>query len=187
MKNTPKSRIINVSSCMYEYACYNSSDINRNNFPLYFDHIIYNNAKLFLIYMTLYMANRLKSFGTTVNCLHPGICVTKMSTVFTEGYIPFNAFTWKYILKPIFNFSGFKVSNYVIYVEEWFILFQTEEEASQTTIHLAVSGRVENVTGAYFSDCSKRDLVFKIEPEEIKDIWMQSVKLVGLQPEEILL
>lgn len=41
------------------------------------------------------------------------------------------------------------------------------------------------MTGKYFSDCKQQEIKADTNPEIIKKIWNQSVKLVQLLPEEI--
>lgn len=71
LKKSGPSRIVNVSSAAYVFGLIDFNDITKlpNYLPKMFD---YCNSKLLILYSTLAWAEKLKDYGVTVNCLHPG-------------------------------------------------------------------------------------------------------------------
>nr|CAD7394376.1 unnamed protein product [Timema cristinae] len=62
------------------------------------------------------------------------------------------------------------------------VVFQNPEEGAQTSIHLAVSEEVKNVTGKYFLDCKEYSLKEAVkDPAKGKKLWEKSEELVKLQ------
>ncbi len=75
IKNTPQSRIVNVSS----RAQSRSIDFDNLNGEKYYDsYNAYAVSKLENVLFTYHLANILKNEDTTVNCLHPGVVSTKL-------------------------------------------------------------------------------------------------------------
>ena len=93
---------------------------------------VYSKSKLANIYFTTELARRLEGTGVTANCLHPGTVATGFgrdgdaSGVFAFGLK---------LIKP-------------------FIL--SAEQGARTTIYLASSPEVANITGQYFVKCKAR-------------------------------
>ena len=84
----------------------------------------YNQAKLALLMWTYELAHRLEGTGVTVNALHPGVTATN----FVAGMAGPAALAMK-LGNP-------------------FLL--TPEQGAQTTLYLATSPEVDQVTGKYF-------------------------------------
>ncbi|MFP4691258.1 MAG: SDR family oxidoreductase [Bacteroidales bacterium] len=82
----------------------------------------YAQSKLANIFFTRKLARDLKGRGVTVNCLHPGVVETRLFDKMS------GLFRWL--------FGLFMIS---------------PEKGAQTSIYLAVSPEVEDVTGAYFA------------------------------------
>ncbi|XP_050343814.1 retinol dehydrogenase 11-like [Nymphalis io] len=152
-KSTP-SRIVNVSSMLYQFGRINFKDIESNRSLNAF--ATYCNAKLCTILMTVELHRRLQGTGVTVNCLHPGMVNTEMIDSVNIIFI-------KEILK-IFK-----------------IFFKTSWEGAQTTIYLSVSPDVENVSGCYFKDCRIANVKPKAQElvvaQKLWDISEKNVKL----------
>jgi short-subunit dehydrogenase len=75
-------------------------------------------SKLGIVLLTYKLAERLKGSGVTVNCLYPGVVITKLLRAGFGDY-----------------------------------LGSTPEEGARTSIYLASSPDLENVSGKYFESC----------------------------------
>jgi hypothetical protein len=102
----------------------------------------------------------LSLLDVTVNSLHPGAVGTNFlvnaNAAAEPLFRPFQMFT-----HPVFRIFKVRIwqnkasllffSPLIVKVDH--MSFQNAHEGAQTTIHLAVSDEVKNVTGKYFSDC----------------------------------
>ncbi|UCH59644.1 MAG: SDR family oxidoreductase, partial [Anaerolineales bacterium] len=86
-----------------------------------------NQAKLALILFTYELARRLEGTGVTVNCLHPGAVATDAP-----------------LKDP--NLSSFAKLMYRLVR----LFFLSPEKGAQTSIYLASSPEVEDISGKYF-------------------------------------
>nr|XP_022914552.1 retinol dehydrogenase 14-like [Onthophagus taurus] len=157
LKRSESARIINVASHMAKFAKIPKFQIDAypNDLIDNFAKIrLYANSKLCMIYFTSALAKKLKGNNITVNALHPGGVQTD---IFKR--LPFQMFI-KFITKT------------------WFM---TVEEGCRTSIYLATSNEVENVSGKMFDNCTEVDLEKYIKNWELEDIiWEQSEELVCL-------
>jgi len=117
----------------------------------------YGRSKLANILFTRALAKRLSGSGVTANALHPGIVAT--------GLGQNNPFA-RVIVRLIQGLRGIPVA-----------------EGARTTLYLATSDEVQNVTGEYFSECRPAPLL--TAPEAVDDstaeqLWRVSEELVGL-------
>ncbi|XP_052749303.1 retinol dehydrogenase 13-like [Galleria mellonella] len=159
LKSSAPSRIINVSSMIHKYAELDFDNLNMEKY--WSDYQVYANSKLFINLMTLELSNRLKGTDVTVNALHPGVAATNLFR-----NIP-NAFIRQLVERTL----GF--------------MFQTPWEASQTSIYLAVSPEVADVSGRYFSDCREKEPSKLSQNHELaKKLWIESEKLVKYSLQE---
>lgn len=138
------SRIVVVASGAHKVG-----KIHFANFNLMYGFNVikaYSQSKLANVLFTRELARRLKKYGITVNCCHPGAVATSMGIDRVSG--AFKLITG--FLKPF---------------------FLTPEEGAQTAIYLATSKEVEKVTGKYFykeqkaktsSAAKSRDLAEKL-------------------------
>ena len=134
LKRSAPSRIIVVASELYRLSSLNLENINpTTTFPAY----LYYVSKYADIVFTLELARRLKGTGVTANCLHPGMVDSGI---------------WKSVPAPLSWGLYLIVKGF----------FKTPEQGAQTTIHLAVSDEVSDVTGKYFLDCHVRSTITKI-------------------------
>jgi NAD(P)-dependent dehydrogenase (short-subunit alcohol dehydrogenase family) len=126
------SRIVNVSSNAHRSA--------RNGIPFddlqatrrYSGMSVYGESKLANILFTTELARRLRATKTTANCLHPGVVATGYGRDGdTRGFMAFGLG----LIKP-------------------FIL--TAEKGARTSIYLASSPEVADVSGGYFVKCKQR-------------------------------
>lgn len=153
LKSSAPSRIVNVSSMIHQYGEMDFDNLNMEKY--WSDHLVYANSKLFLNLMTLELSGRLKGTGVTVNALHPGIAATNLFRNIPSA-----------IIRSIVDKSiG--------------IIFQTPWEAAQTSIFLAVSSDVNEVSGKYFCGCrEKKPSKVSQDTEIAKRLWVESEKLV---------
>ncbi|KAF2888522.1 hypothetical protein ILUMI_17651, partial [Ignelater luminosus] len=154
LKKSEPSRIVIVASELYRFASVNLNKINPTN--AFFPGYIYYVSKYANIYFARELARRLEGTKVTVNCLHPGMID---SGIWRNVPIPFN-WPLKLIVKSF---------------------FKTPVQGCQTSVHLAVSNDLENVTGKYFMDCKERELTRAAKDEaKAKKLWELSEKLVKL-------
>ncbi len=156
---TPASRVVNVSSDAHR----GGGALELQNLQLesgYTGYKAYARSKLANIYFTTEMARRLAEVypdsAPTVNCLHPGV----VSTNITTGKKSFFAFFFK-ILSPF---------------------FLSATRGAETSIYLATSPEAAHITGKYFE---KRN-VSSTSPEArdavtAKRLYEISAKLTGIQ------
>ncbi|MRR30317.1 SDR family oxidoreductase [bacterium] len=149
--STP-ARVVTVSSMAHWAAHVNPDRLNGHRF--YWGWRAYSQSKLMNILFTRELARRVGS-GVTANCVHPG-----------------------------FVASNFGKSNGGIYRTLW-NLFElaaiSPERGAQTSIFLASSPEVANVTGEYFFDCKQQ--ISSAESYDIdlaRRLWDTSLKLTGL-------
>jgi NAD(P)-dependent dehydrogenase (short-subunit alcohol dehydrogenase family) len=123
LKNSIPARVINVASAVQ------SKSINFKNlqFQKHFrSWKAYSQSKTALILLTYEFARRLNNSGITVNCLHPGAVKSNITRDY-KGII-------KIFTKLLFSFA------------------KNPEKGAETSIYLASSPNVENISGKYFID-----------------------------------
>lgn len=153
LKSSAPSRIVNVSSMIHKYGEMDFDNLNMEKY--WSDYLVYANSKLFLNLMTLELSGRLKATGVIVNALHPGVAATNL----------FRNIPSAVIRNIVEKGVGF--------------MFQTPWEAAQTSIFLAVSPDLNEVTGKYFSDCrEKKPSKVSQDTEIAKKLWAESEKIV---------
>jgi NAD(P)-dependent dehydrogenase (short-subunit alcohol dehydrogenase family) len=151
--NVSEGRIINVSSGLYKRGVFDPDNLQGEK--SFSPRQAYNNSKLLNILFTIELAEKLKGTGITVNALHPGVVRT--------------------------NFGNEQKGPVRILIRLFRPLFLTPEEGARTTIYLATSEEVEDVSGKYFEKCKE------VEPgnpyitrENMELLWDKSIKLAGL-------
>ncbi|RZC37200.1 retinol dehydrogenase 12-like [Asbolus verrucosus] len=124
---------------------------------------VYSNSKLATIMASDTFAEKLKGTGVTSNSLHPGIVRTKIFKTVKN-------------LRPPLSLP----------LALWMYIYgKNSREGAQTTVHLAVSRKVENVSGKYFFDCAPFIKPAQANNAELcKKIWEISEEYVKLSPEE---
>jgi NAD(P)-dependent dehydrogenase (short-subunit alcohol dehydrogenase family) len=123
IKTTPSSRIVNLSSVAYKTAKPNFDDVNcESSYNMMRD---YSNSKLYVLYYSLDLADRLNGTGVTVNVVHPGGVKTQLARDF-KGPLK-----WIFsIMMPLF--------------------FISVEKGAETSIFVATDESLNNTTGKYF-------------------------------------
>ena len=123
LKASRPARIINVSSQAHKFAKLDLDDIHMKND--YRGFRAYGNSKLENLLFTYELAKKLENTGITVNALHPGSVRTN-----------FGRNNSGKLFKTVFNF---------------FRLFLiSAKKGARTSIYLASSPEVEDITGKYF-------------------------------------
>ena len=147
----PKARIVNVSSSAHYRGYINFDDLHSAKF--YNGLQVYSNSKLANVLFTYELARRLKGSNVTANCLHPG---------FVASNFALN--------------NGFLVNIYMAFM--WHRL--TNEQGARTSIHLASSPDIENVSGKFFNYTTKekRSSGESYNESVAKRLWDVSEKLV---------
>ncbi|XP_047994677.1 retinol dehydrogenase 11-like [Leguminivora glycinivorella] len=151
IKSSSPSRIINVSSLMHRYGTIDLDNIHKPAKSWLQHSRVYSNSKLANVLFTKKLSRELSGagVGVAVNCLHPGAVSTD-------------------IFRHQPALSRFLIS----------LVFKTPEEGAQTTIHLAVSPELGDVTGKYFSDCNETASSCRSEDKKLADkLWELSDKL----------
>jgi NAD(P)-dependent dehydrogenase (short-subunit alcohol dehydrogenase family) len=126
------SRIVNVSSGAHRSARRGMAFDDLQSTKGYAGMSVYGESKLANILFTTELARRLGGTRTTANSLHPGVVATGYGRDGdTRGFIAFGLA----VIKP-------------------FIL--TAEKGARTSVYLASSPEVAEVSGAYFIKCKQR-------------------------------
>jgi NAD(P)-dependent dehydrogenase (short-subunit alcohol dehydrogenase family) len=117
---------------------------------------VYGASKLANILFTTELARRLDGTGVTANCLHPGTVATGYARDGdTRGFLAFGV----KVIKP-------------------FIL--TSEQGARTSVYLASSPAVAEVSGGYFVKCRPRSPSRAArDPEAARRLWEVSEQLIS--------
>jgi len=145
-------RIVNVSSSAHYGIDFEFDNMNGEKKYTGFD--TYKKSKLANVMFTYELAKRIEGTGITANCLHPGF----VSTNFGKN----NSFLWR-------NF---------IRVAMWLIAINVKDGA-KTSIHLACSDEVKDITGKFFANCEVKKGSSKAKNEEHNQkLWELSEEFV---------
>jgi retinol dehydrogenase 12 len=123
IKASAPARIVNVSSAAHQNASINFDDLQGKK--KYSGWQAYGQSKLANILFTYELARRLEGTGVTVNALHPGMVATNFGAN--------NGGVLGSLVRQFMNLFSIGV-----------------EDGAQTSIYLASSPEVEDVTGKYF-------------------------------------
>jgi retinol dehydrogenase 12 len=153
LEKNNESRIINVSSAGHKVGKFDLDNLQSEH---HFGSLsTYCNTKLLNLLFTFELAERLKGTGVTVNALHPGVVRTNFAGE----------------MKGIFNALNQMYRPFLI----------TPEKGATTSIYLATSDEVRNVTGKYFVKCKAVEPKNKfITTNNQKLLWDKSMELSGL-------
>jgi NAD(P)-dependent dehydrogenase (short-subunit alcohol dehydrogenase family) len=155
LKKSAPSRIVNVSSEAHRFFPGDPDDFQSSS--KYSSFGAYGKSKCANILFTRELAARLKGTGVTVNCLHPGFVKTNF------GHNNENR-KQSFVMKAATS-----------------LLAISPEKGAETSVYLATSQDVENVTGEYFSKkkIAKPSRIAS-DPELARRLWEQSEKLSSL-------
>lgn len=156
IESKPHPRIVTVASVGHRWV----RGINFDDFmseKRYNGPKIYGMSKLANILFTLELAKKLEGTGITANCLHPGVVNTNIANRPENGFLVQLATT---LAGP---------------------LMKTPKQGAATTLHCALSPKVENITGEYFDDCKiAKARPWAYDMDAAKKLWQVSEGLVGL-------
>jgi NAD(P)-dependent dehydrogenase (short-subunit alcohol dehydrogenase family) len=155
LKAGKAARVVTVSSMAHRGAALDFDDLNWEKRK--FKGLgAYGASKLANILFTLELASRLAGSGVTANCLHPGVVATNIFTAFggRTGKI-FTVLFRPFMLSPA--------------------------DGAKTSVYLASSPEVANVTGKFFDKC--REVAPTAAAQDAvaaKRLWEISAKLTRL-------
>ena len=157
LKTCAPSRIITVSSLLHHFG---SIDFDNMSFEKYTPDPFwtYSKSKLCNILMIKELTRRLEGSHVTANALHPGLVRTEINRS-TPWYI-------RNFIEPLF-----------------LVPFAKDAVAgAQTTIYLAVSPELKDISGKYYADCKEAWHSRKCEDIDLaKKLWNWSELAVGLK------
>ena len=147
-KESEDSKIINISSAMHLWPKIEKGEIknyaNKEYMKNFYNdsktkgvyNTLYNNTKLFVIYMTNYFALFCEKKNLNIKnvCLHPGL----VQTEFFEKGANVNPLVkvMKFFLQIVINF-----------------ITKNPVEGAQTQLHLSYAKNSELINGGYYQDC----------------------------------
>lgn len=138
------ARIVNVSSMAHMMSGIRFDDLQSSR--RFFGWKAYSQSKLANVVFTYELARRLEGSGVTANALHPGFVATNFGR--SNGGL----------FDPFFRLSQ--------------LAAVSPEKGAQTTIYLASSPEVEDVTGKYFSNqCVVQSSPASYDQETARRLW----------------
>jgi NAD(P)-dependent dehydrogenase (short-subunit alcohol dehydrogenase family) len=148
LKKSDQGRIINLSSSVYTVGKF---DLNNLQSEQKFSVMgTYASTKLFMLLYSIALADRLKGTPITVNAVHPGIARTPMM-LGAPGMFKMIS----YLALP------FSVS---------------PQKGAATSVYLASSQEVRQVSGAYFANSRQKPVETKFNTPEIRNsLWNVSI------------
>ncbi len=149
------ARIVSVASNAHEFCKeIHFDDINYER-RKYKTFEVYGHSKLANILWTKEIARQLDGHGVTANCVHPGAVRTGLGTQ--------NGLLGKFVTKLLGPF------------------FRSPAKGAETSVYLATSAEVENVSGQYFYNCKQiQAKPWARDDVAAKRLWDVSRELVGL-------
>ena len=160
MKVSAPARIINIPSDAHSTGRIEFDNLQGER--IFSSFAPYGNSKLANILFTIELARQLEGTGVTVNALHPGLSNT--------GFGKNNSSFFMKIMKVVIP-----------------LIAKSPEKGAKTSIYLASSPEVQNITGRYFVDCKvtlpapqATDLAVA---KRLWDVSVEMVNLAGAVPE----
>ncbi|RJS24107.1 short-chain dehydrogenase [Corallococcus sp. H22C18031201] len=154
LRASPSARIINVSSQGHRLARLDFNDLQSERG---YDGIrVYGNSKLANILFTHALAKRLKGSRVTTNALHPGVVRTG------------------------FGLNSQGIFKHLIKLGAPFML--SAERGARTSVYLASSPEVADVSGQYFIKCRPVKPSSAARDDALAErLWQVSAQLTGVQ------
>lgn len=160
LKAAGEARVVNVNSDAHEQGRINFDDLQmRGRYPRGVGMRAYANAKLANLLTTYELARRLQETRVTVNALHPGYVATNIVSLDTAtGPVR--------LLRPFWGIA--------------MRCILTPERGAVTSVHLACSPQVANVSGRYFYKCAPiRSSATSRDRDLQQRMWAVSAQLTG--------
>lgn len=157
LKSSAPSRIINVSSMVYRHGNLDFDNLNLDKEGTFGTTAMYVNSKLCNVLMTIELDRQLRGSGVTTYCLHPGAVATELMGIKENRWL-----------------KRFQPLGRLFLKDAW--------EGAQTSINLAVSPEVTELSGRYFRDCFEQPILKKAQdPGLAKKLWEVSEQILGLE------
>ena len=158
LRSSPQGRIINLSSSVHTVGRFDPENLqSEKKFSVL---TTYSSTKLFMLLFTIELAKRLEGTRITANAVHPGIARTQMM-LRAPGAFKFVS----YLALP------FSVS---------------PERGAATSVHLATSPDVQNISGKYFTNMKPATFKTTFNTDRLRellwDISAQSLRLAEDAP-----
>ncbi len=154
LKKAPQGRVINVSSKGHYKGFIYFKDVNREK--KYNGLAAYAQSKLANVMFTVELAERLKDTSVTANCLHPGVVKTSIGDKNNASWV---GLIWK--IGKLFMIS--------------------EEDGAKTSIYLASSEKLNDVSGKYFDNKQVQEPNKYADDSNLREeLWTLSAKQTGI-------
>jgi NAD(P)-dependent dehydrogenase (short-subunit alcohol dehydrogenase family) len=154
LKQSAPARIVNVSSHSHYRGKINFTDLYHTE--KYWAMTVYEQSKLANVLFTYELDRILEDTGVTVNALHPGVVDTTIGNTNSKGIV---SFAWRVI--RLFGI--------------------TAADGAKTSIYLATSDAVKDVSGKYLYKCKpKKSSRASFDKEAALKLWEISKSLTGL-------
>jgi NAD(P)-dependent dehydrogenase (short-subunit alcohol dehydrogenase family) len=131
VKQSEAGRIVNVSSGSHYSGKLDFESFTKNKG--FFTMTAYAQSKLANVFFTQELAERLSGTNVTVNCLHPGMVKTNIGN---KDMPWFSSGVWTFITR----LAGITV-----------------QDGAKTSVYLAGSDEVKNISGKYFDKCKIKE------------------------------
>ncbi|CAG2120733.1 unnamed protein product [Medioppia subpectinata] len=156
LRNSPKARVITVSSNTHKMGKINFENINLRN-GAYNGVTAYTQSKLAQVLFTRELAKRLgPQSAVTAYSLHPGTIKTDISRSMRTGKAIYDTFTTLFYLRPPMG--------------------------AQTTLYCALEDSLDNESGYFYNNCRCDQLWAHASDENTaKQLWDLSCDLVKLE------
>jgi retinol dehydrogenase 14 len=154
LRSSAPARIVTVASNAHSLGRLDFDDLQGE--ADYSGARAYNQSKLANILFTQELGRRLRPDLVTANAAHPGMVGTNFGAEDQNG-------AWKMIAPLVRPFMS------------------TSARGAATTVHLASSPTLRGVTGGYYARSKpKRPSGSEIRPDNARELWNVSARLVGL-------
>ncbi|KAH7972288.1 retinol dehydrogenase 14 [Rhipicephalus sanguineus] len=147
LKRSAPSRIVVVSSMMHAWTQLDVDDPFLEHH--YTDARAYGLSKLYNVYFTRELADKLRGEQVTVNALHPGLVKSRFLRDHpTTCFLKF----LRYVVVPLFG--------------------KSPSEGAQTSIHLCLAPELTHTSGRYFMECREtRPAEHALDPVLQRQAW----------------
>ncbi|XP_074510454.1 retinol dehydrogenase 13 [Sebastes fasciatus] len=159
LKSSAPSRVVTVSSIAHKGGRIDFDDLFFSK-KTYSSLESYRQSKLANVLFSRELARRLRGFGVSSFCLHPGVIRTELGR-HVQGWFP--------LLGALLSLPSL-------------LLMKTPRQGSQTTVYCAVTPSLEGQSGRYFSDCAEKEAAPEGRDDVVaRKLWDESARLVGLK------